>query len=441
MTYQNDFPTLNDADAVALWQQGIDAWNAWVRLNPKCNIDFKGVSFSDYDSPNLGISFQGFIFPDGVVDFSYAKFFDEVVDFSYAKFGNGYVNFNFSDFKTKNIYFSGTVFGKGDVDFRNIIFNDSNLHFSAVNFDEGNLSFLGTKFGNGDVGFIRPKFGDGDINFSNVRLGDGNLILAEPFCGANNFYFNYAHFGNGVFIRNIKNIEGIKTLSFRNASFSGPLGISSQERFPCLVDLTNTKTSHHVSLHDLKCVLPRQSNRKSLLFPKGDWATQKIATDENDIDRARRLKELAETNKDHDKAKEFHIIEMQAARTHKFPYDFLLKSEFWYEKLSDYGRGITLPLDWLFSVFLMGLSFYSTMSFSIKGQEFGWDVIQKSAIFSASQMFSFIPSNRMAQGRIIGNLFLEDVPDIIFFFAFFQSTCALILLFLLGLGLRHRYRI
>ena len=414
----NDYPTLNDADAIALWKQGKDVWNQWVEDNPNYNIDFSYVDFSKEVFEGEGINFSGFCFPNGNLSFSNAFFGNGRVSFFRTKFGNGTIDF------------MGARFGDGDVHFTEAKFESGNVYFWDSKFGDGNVSFSNVKFGDGDVHFTNAKFGDGDVHFANAKFGDGNID------------FHGAKFEGTVLFKNLKNLKYIKNLSFKYATFDGPLDISSKETFPCLIDLTHTKTSHHVSLHGLNCTLPRKSKGRSRFFPNSSWMTHKVAIDPEDEDRTRRLKELAEANKDHEKAKEFHIMEMQAKREFNSPFGFLLTTEFWYEKLSDYGRSITLPLDWLFSIFLMGLGFYSALSIFLgkHGLTF-WDTLQKSAIFSATQMFSFIPSNRLVQGRMIEALFCKEAPDIIFFMAFFQSGCALILLFLLGLGLRHRYRI
>ncbi len=45
---------LEGQDAIDLWQQGRDAWNAWVAQNPVADIDFSGVDFSNSgNSPHL----------------------------------------------------------------------------------------------------------------------------------------------------------------------------------------------------------------------------------------------------------------------------------------------------------------------------------------------------------------------------------------------------
>ncbi len=87
--YNNNFETLSQDEAVALWQQGEYAWNKWVAENPQYNIDFYGCSFEADGDDNIG--FSGFIFPEGVTDFSCAKF-NGHADFINANF-SGYAYF------------------------------------------------------------------------------------------------------------------------------------------------------------------------------------------------------------------------------------------------------------------------------------------------------------------------------------------------------------
>lgn len=396
----NNFKTLEPKKSLALWRQGKDTWNAWVEENPEYNISFLGVYFSQYREEFPIISFAGFNFSKG------------------------------------NISFVSTRFGDGDVNFVGARFGDGDVNFIDAEFGDGSVHFIDAQFGDGDVHFIDAEFGDGGVNFKGAQFGVGTLD------------FRSAKFGGSAFFFSLKNIKDITFFSFQYAVFDGPFDISSDERFLCLIDLTHTKTSHHVSLEGVRCKLSREAARKSFFFPDGDWATQKVVKDSKDIARARRLKELAEGNKDHDAAKDFHVLEMQAKRVHsKCPIGYLWNTEFWYEKLSDYGRSITRPLLWMAHIWWVWTIAYMMVSFmeTEKAQ------FVKSAVYSVAQMFAFIPSSRDARsdiGKVLfckplenKELLCEPPPDLIYALTFSQSILALMLLFLLGLGLRHRYRI
>ena len=282
-------------DAVTLWRLGEDTWNAWVKQHPVHDISFARVDFSKYIEESVFISFQGFIFPKGNVSFRWVKF------------GNSNVNFSL------------TEFGDGDVD------------FSLAEFGDGDVSFMGAQFGKGVVQFGQTQFGDGAV------------------------YFLNCHFEGAVLFLELKIIEKIKSFSFESTVFDGPFNISSDETFPCIIDLTHTKTSHHISLAGVKCA--------PCFFPDGDWVMQKTMANPEDIVRARRLKELAEANKDHQAAQNFHVLEMQAKRVHsKCPIGYLWSTEFWYEKLSDYGRSIKRPVGRLIFIWLLWSEIYMMVS-------------------------------------------------------------------------------
>ena len=521
---RNSYHTRDSKELITIWEQGKDIWNAWRRPLGEFNCDFSSFDFNKYLPNGVNIDFAYFEFPTGEVNFNNAKFGNRKINFNNTKFGNGdfhfsgaagkisFFNANFGSgnkvfsgkiSESKNVDFNKVIFGDGDVDFSSasfgagivnfsktnfgagtkdfstdfgqgsVLFSDSNfgngdVKFKEAKFENGNVTFLNSSFGKGDVDFAAAKFGKGEINFSNIDFGHGNVI------------FSKTKFNGMALFTNLSSLKDIKSFSFKYATFDGPLDISCAEGevFPCLVDLTHTKTSHHVSVSGLNCTLPRKSicnyfakKRRWLyrygvkyipckcmrlnilrlifiIFPNGDWASKKVAIDQADIDRARRLKELAEANKDHNKAKEFHILEMQASRDFKpsccifSAYSFLLKSEFWYEKLSDYGRGILRPLFWLIGVAFLGAFVYLLASpFKI-----GFKTFLQSLGFSFSQMFAFIPSSRSARENLGNSLFCSSgqdcpIPEWIYFFTFSQSLFTFILLFLLGLGLRHRYRI
>ena len=289
--------------------------------------------------------------------------------------------------------------------------------------------------------FYRAKFGKGGVHFSFARFGKGDVRFNGTEFGESNVFFNGVEFGGRALFRNLMKVDEIIGLSFRYADFNDPLDISSAENFPCLIDLTQTKTktAHHVSLTEVNCILRREKRRKSFFFRDGDWSAQKVTEDKHDIARARRLKELAEANKDYGKAKDFHVIEMQVIRKHSAcPVGYLWNPDFWYEKLGDYGRSIRRPLGWLAFIWLLWTEFYIMVNLVIEKNEIEWF---KSLTYSTAQMFSFIPSSRSARLKMEEALFGVDYPEGIYVFTFSQSVLAIILLFLLGLALRHRYRI
>ncbi len=429
--FNNGLETLKRDDALALWEEGRDAWNNWVANNLDYNIDFEKVDFSDYGIVN----FSGFNFPNGDVDFSYATFGDGDVDFSNATFGDGNVFFSRATFGDGNVSFSEATFGEGQVSFSNATFGEGDVSFYKANFGDGNVYFSHTTFGDGEVSFNNANFGKGDISFYNVKFG-GIALFTD-----------------------LINVQNLKKFSFKHSTFDGPLEISAayidkdktkREVFPCLIDLTNTKTSHHVSLSGVKCALPRgdkSTDQKSYIsqffdwlayqffYNVEDWIDKRNIGNADDIARARRLKELAEDNKNHQAAQDFHVLEMQAKRTHTRTY--WLNSEFWFEKLSNYGRSVTRPVHGLFYIWIIWAEFYLIASLLEHAEKIEW---QKALAFSAANMFAFIPSAKNAI-QIDNDLFGSEIPTWIYLLTFSQSGISILLLFLFGLALRHKYRI
>ncbi|GAA4651614.1 hypothetical protein GCM10023116_38980 [Kistimonas scapharcae] len=131
---------LEGEDAIALWQQGADVWNAAVAKHPNATVDFE--SFDFYHKKG-SISFAGFDFPTGTVSFSRAFFGD--VSFRYANFGDGDVLFHKTGFLHGNVDFTGATFGSGQVHFLGAIFviargTPSTIYRSDP--DTGSLSFI-----------------------------------------------------------------------------------------------------------------------------------------------------------------------------------------------------------------------------------------------------------------------------------------------------------
>ncbi len=83
--------SLGPQEAVDLWKQGREVWNAWVAENPVADISFAGVGFNQYRGldtiPQNEWPFQSFCFPTGEKNFG-ATFGQGDVRF-WGTFGNG----------------------------------------------------------------------------------------------------------------------------------------------------------------------------------------------------------------------------------------------------------------------------------------------------------------------------------------------------------------
>jgi hypothetical protein len=197
----------------------------------------------------------------------------------------------------------------------------------------------------------------------------------------------------------------------------------------CPLDLRRTKLSHGIVLNDVKCDYPKTPG----------WLWRSKAADPEDSQRFRRLKELAQNENNRAKALEFNAQELRSQRGHESHplQDFL---QFFYMLLSDYGRSVVRPLVALGSVTGLFAALYAQRSINPKTPAF-MDALPAALTYSGGNMFAFVPIGRSALEQSRADLFGEKVPYELLWIAGSQSVLSVILLFLLGLGLRNMFRL
>ena len=454
-------------EAINLWLQGRDAWNQWVEKYPEADIDFSGVDFGRHrlqinrKIPFDAWPFAGFQFPSGKVSFHKAKFGEKEVNFGEAGFGRGDVDF------------SQAQFGKGNVSFTRVHMGKGNVDFSYVQF-EGDV-FFGGQFGR-EVAYFTANssveeplsqlngahFGEGDVLFRYARI-KGDFYLTGVTLGSGKYNFEGCDFERRAIFAALQNVKHVESFSFRYASFGKPLILSAvnNEPFGCVVDLTDTRINSHVSLQGLACTpriekpsLPDEGWRYRLLqiFPEGScqvmqelqtWVAKHQAAESADEERLYRLKELAETHRDHGRALEFKAQEMQAKRWHKTKaWDLIL--EFGFQLFSNYGCSELRPLFGLVVVWLFFGLLYSVLSaWCYQSSVAFYEKLGSGFAFSVSQMLPLIPGFRESRESALQALFGVPLylPWGFSLLTFFQSLLAIIFLFLLGLALRNRFRL
>ncbi len=366
-----------------MWIQGRDVWNEWVEENPIADISFQNVDFNQHR--NL-----------------------ETININHWPFA-------YFNFPTGKKNFCKVNFGIGEVSFENAVFGDGYVSFDRATFGDGDVSFYNATFGEGGVWFYRAKFGPGAFTLDAASLGIGS------------YNFGDATFLGRASFANLINVKTVTSLSFRHASFEKVFTLDSEDTFGCVPDLVGTKTSHHTSLAELKCASNTATHKK--IF--------KRSVDEGDAERFRRLKELAEQNRDFEKALDFRVEEMRAARWHN-KHGFataLVEGLFWLA--SDYGRSLARPLYGLIGLWLLGAAVYAKAS----TLPFTYHEIIKAMPFSWGQMFVYIPSSKEARTQGLMALFGEHMPNWLYFITFSQSLLTLVLLFQVGLVLRNRFKL
>ncbi|TXL14742.1 hypothetical protein BMR06_16315, partial [Methylococcaceae bacterium HT5] len=168
--------------------------------------------------------------------------------------------------------------------------------------------------------------------------------------------------------------------------------------------------------------------------------------------------ELAEANKSHEQALDLHVIEMRAKRDIRMrdKQDKIKnqntkgkKLRIYLDKIFDvvciYGQSIIRPVLWLLGLTLLFTCIYASMSIvqHTPGHWYDWiDRFFIGLLYSLSQVFPFVSAGRNSAADSLNQLFpCETIPGWFYFLSIFQGVLSFIFLFLIGLGLRNRFRL
>lgn len=268
------------------------------------------------------------------------------------------------------------------------------LVFNQIGMIEGSMAFSFVTF---------PR--QGRVMFIFSDLGEGQIV------------FDQSVFPCSVSLRQDAEARFSSELSFRGSTFEGPLSIDGLQFGP-VPDLIGTEFRKHLNLSDVTFGVNRTRGQKRSEVSRGA--------------KLRRIKELAEGNKDHALALSCHAEEMRFNRFRKHGFgNFLADSlDVVYECASNYGQSIALPILWLaFSWASFGLLY-----------RYLFDNIESPLLFSFAWTFPFLPAAGVL--RLIGfrDIFQNAEPAL-YALTGMQGLIAIALLFLVGLGFRNRFRI
>lgn len=481
-------PKLEGESALRLWRKGREVWNAWVAQNPNMSISFSDIDFSNERDSEGNLSFAGYRFGDGNVYFSRATFGAGDVFFSSAGFGKG------------NVYFYGATFGEGDVNFYratfggNVVFSgatigDGNLVFSGTNFSDGSANFYGATFGKGNIDFYGATFKDGDVYFEDAIFGDLKINFRQS--QMRELHFSPTTIGSSRIQAEQLSIKGravfdlpssatkLKSLNLHSASFDGPLTLKGD--LSIIPDLRATRYSHQVDLSALsvklrrtwqkpgrrsdqwrvktvsetgiisrlayqfarkKWINLRHFNKLRRLWKRHFWPIKlsQVTEDPQDAAKLRRLKEIAETNKDHQAALRFSADENRAKRWIETSWfgSFL---DMAFSAFSDYGQNILRPSLSLGVIFAVSMYVYKAKQIP-KLVTDGWTDWAQAFVLSASNSLPFLPQSRELRTGALQALYdTTDPSSFIDTIMITQGVLSFVFLFLIGLGLRNRFRL
>lgn len=416
------------ADDVERAKQGKDVWNAWAKEQAR---HYKYPP-ADFSGQRITFSLAGFHFP-GPVSFAESTFASGA-QFESATF-DGRANFTRAKFHQITIItkaqFHGTVDFDGATSERDFFllgttFRDS-ASFESMSFG-GPLYAIDTKFV-ANVEFFRAHFKD-NADFSASQFD------AEADFRQTNFD-RMASF-SGVRFR--------KEVFFAHATFGGPPANFNDTKFSTLPDL------RAVIVRSPPTLTGTEIGYESY---QGNWFIHRLfrfASSDEDAARFRRLKQFALETRDHDRELEFFANELRAKRFHETRGFWPIALNVSYDWLSRYGTSISRPTLWLLSLTVVAFGAIAMGQWKVLLTLADWSTLKAfitSMLACATVATTNIPLLIGADKWVLrsdafqalglgkdGSLGL--VGGLL---AYGQSAASLVLLFLIGLGLRNRFKV
>ncbi len=370
--------------------------------DPKEAIDFHSVRFE------RSISFSGLIFPTNALfegaAFAGSAFFLKTEFVGFAKFDKA----TFSD----SAIFNNAIFTHG------ASFSDAT--FSSASFDHA--TFVGL------ASFTKATFTKGAI--FNEAIFSFALFWGVTFPPVTRFskatFSRGAHFSEATFGNEAH---------FDQATFAGAV-FFSKAVFTGLADFTSCEFKSHTEFDRAKFESSVPTFFDSRLREATLWAGSTWPPPPKDQGAAafqvlayERLKAEMERLNRNLEAQFFFAKELRAQRARETRYSPRRALNFAYQILSGYGQSVRLPVFWLVMVFVFGASLFALMPV-YKGIPLAYD---EAAGLSITNLISFLPYK--VDNEISAHLspYAKIVGDL-------QSLLGVILLFLLGLALRNRFR-
>ncbi|WP_416396660.1 pentapeptide repeat-containing protein [Allohahella sp. A8] len=414
------------------------------------------VEFSDAQFRATAI-FQRVKFQCGLVDFAGAKFVNSVM-FDAARFSPVEDHDN-----TQSVDFSKTELGDGEFSFQGAMFNGSRpearssqttptlkVDFRGMELKASALDFKSAQFSWTRLDLSKTTLQARSVSFDEVRGAHSDIVLdGATIAGA--LMFTPEHWAHGsIFSLRDVVIEGQLTIS----KLSGQL----------VPDLRGTRLSHPLDIHldcysrrefvttadsvppDSERVTPEPRSRIRPPFRLQKWAAPYRVCDANDAARFRRLKILATEAGDHRQALDFNAKEQRAGYWHSTK-GWRLVLHGLYDGVSGYGQYVRQPLVALlkctFLFFLLYLLIGVLIDVPIPKDFDVFDKLAGALDFAIAQVVPFHGANTDARKTGAELLFGNDVliPWYVNLLAISQAIISVILLFLVGLGLRNLFRL
>ncbi|MEP3524870.1 MAG: hypothetical protein ABJN24_05535 [Hyphomicrobiales bacterium] len=316
------------------------------------------------------------------------------------------------------------VRAKFHIRFDHHCFPDHKADFSGFHFP-CSVSFSGATFGNGGVRFNGAKFGEGNVWFQNIKLAEARISF-EDIDVAGNFF--------------VRNTRFPKKANFQRASVKGTADFS-RNIFHKVPDFRDTVFARSPEVARMEVPPPEMKGKRLL----------KIAKDAEDAAKYRKLKAMALAANDHEKDIEFFAYEMRAKRGREKGsikwYELLINSL--YSISSNFGQsywrpasGLAGSLSLFFVLYAVLISKFLTIAETLC---FAFFHSFKNFVPFLGSLFRFAArpeGHPSGYDEIFHELAHDGGPvDWLVYLGIFQNFFGLILLFLLLLGLRNKFRL
>ena len=427
--------TLNSNQTRQLWQRGKKAWNAAMQLGDITAVTFSGKLDSDK------CQFKDCYFP------TKAYFKDVTFTGVSPEKTISFENADFQEIQFSNISCIGV-----SISFKNAIFN-ALADFSHTTWRD--ISFENAEF-KGITKFTKAKF-QGLADFSEVKFSDDAVFVNAEF--GKQSYFLYTKFNGNAYFNNILASEA-EQFSFKGASFDNIFVISSEKEISCVMDFMNTHAKYSLNLENIYS----RFRREHINLPNHKWLSKiskfllpgfQVPRYPEDIERLRKLNRVAQKEKDHLRALDYRVQEIQAKRWYdnvEEPTGYLSKlikaiPEFVFWILSDYGRSPFLPALWLLITFFTIPVYYTLLSANAttdqpqKQESCSSEQIDyyDALGYSFSQIFPNAPIAQAQQESIQRKINCSASKAFITFLSVAHFLFSALLLCLLKLGVRNRF--
>jgi uncharacterized protein YjbI with pentapeptide repeats len=473
---------LENEKAVKSLLGGAPVWNSWQEANPLHIYDFSGIEFSSK------CALEGYVFIARTI-FDDAKFsdgssshqsqFQKGVSFRNANFGDQ-ISFNRCRFQGHTSFDEATFHGRsyfyGIEAIAFEFFARGCNYLGIVNFDGARIDdadFTNSTFQKRarfiDATFEQVDFAHANFRaeafFSNSRFAfaakfeHARFMRRTEFAGAHfdgQAIFDRAEFADDVSFFASKLANG----RFRSVRFSGSADFSGASQAPLgLVDFSasqfdsdskfdNREFMQSTNFSDVIFARPPSFHNSKLHQDTSFDGTDFVSRTGSEAERCFRTLKLAMSQHEaHREELKFFGYEREAKKSHEPPTKRVLYSL--YEILSNYGQSVRRPLIAPALTVVIGLGVYAGLSaiyiFSTCEVASGCRVVGdfgqlgKLVWYSLSISFPFFRDSLASYDDVLPKQGLLTL--VVRMVSFVQSLFSLVLLFLIGLGLRNLFRL